>query len=191
MHVGYGKMMVMQMLRSANIVVLALQYYAFVEEKQKIHCLNTLFSKVRTQVQILEYSFLVVGPTLMSCFHGGCKSSHREIIIPVCCGLDNTSGPSAILWVLLDGLGCVYQPCTYISQRSWGMLHERLLSSVFAQGMRLVSEDLLCQSLDNQVARLLKMLCRSSRIPGKACYCLLVVKYGKGRHRAFTWYGAR
>lgn len=24
-----------------------LQYYAFVEEKQKVHCLNTLFSKVR------------------------------------------------------------------------------------------------------------------------------------------------
>ena len=23
------------------------QYYAFVEEKQKVHCLNTLFSKVR------------------------------------------------------------------------------------------------------------------------------------------------
>ncbi len=26
-----------------------LQYYAFVEEKQKVHCLNTLFSKVRLQ----------------------------------------------------------------------------------------------------------------------------------------------
>ena len=25
----------------------AAQYYAFVEEKQKVHCLNTLFSKVR------------------------------------------------------------------------------------------------------------------------------------------------
>lgn len=25
------------------------QYYAFVEERQKIHCLNTLFSKVRSQ----------------------------------------------------------------------------------------------------------------------------------------------
>lgn len=24
----------------------SLQYYAFVEEKQKVHCLNTLFSKV-------------------------------------------------------------------------------------------------------------------------------------------------
>lgn len=23
------------------------QYYAFVQEKQKVHCLNTLFSKVR------------------------------------------------------------------------------------------------------------------------------------------------
>lgn len=27
------------------------QYYAFVEERQKVHCLNTLFSKVR----FLEY----------------------------------------------------------------------------------------------------------------------------------------
>jgi hypothetical protein len=26
------------------------QYYAFVEEKQKVHCLNTLFSKVRPLV---------------------------------------------------------------------------------------------------------------------------------------------
>lgn len=25
------------------------QYYAFVEEKQKVHCLNTLFSKVQCQ----------------------------------------------------------------------------------------------------------------------------------------------
>ena len=24
------------------------QYYAYVEERQKVHCLNTLFSKVRT-----------------------------------------------------------------------------------------------------------------------------------------------
>jgi hypothetical protein len=30
--------------------VSALQYYAFVEEKQKVHCLNTLFSKVRPLV---------------------------------------------------------------------------------------------------------------------------------------------
>ncbi len=27
----------------------AMQYYAFVEEKQKVHCLNTLFSKVWTR----------------------------------------------------------------------------------------------------------------------------------------------
>jgi ATP-dependent RNA helicase DDX6/DHH1 len=26
------------------------QYYAFVEEKQKVHCLNTLFSKVTTNL---------------------------------------------------------------------------------------------------------------------------------------------
>ncbi len=25
------------------------QYYAYVEEKQKVHCLNTLFSKVRVR----------------------------------------------------------------------------------------------------------------------------------------------
>ena len=29
------------------------QYYAFVEEKQKVHCLNTLFSKVRSQSKSL------------------------------------------------------------------------------------------------------------------------------------------
>jgi len=27
------------------------QYYAFVEERQKVHCLNTLFSKVRVLLQ--------------------------------------------------------------------------------------------------------------------------------------------
>ena len=26
------------------------QYYAFVEERQKVHCLNTLFSKVRRRL---------------------------------------------------------------------------------------------------------------------------------------------
>lgn len=31
------------------------QFYAFVEERQKIHCLNTLFSKVRSE---LHWSFL-------------------------------------------------------------------------------------------------------------------------------------
>ena len=30
------------------------QYYAFVQEKQKVHCLNTLFSKVR----VVMFSFL-------------------------------------------------------------------------------------------------------------------------------------
>ena len=28
-----------------------MQYYAFVEEKQKVHCLNTLFSKVRPRTR--------------------------------------------------------------------------------------------------------------------------------------------
>jgi hypothetical protein len=31
-----------------------MQYYAFVEEKQKVHCLNTLFSKVRSQPPMLR-----------------------------------------------------------------------------------------------------------------------------------------
>ena len=26
------------------------QYYAYVEERQKVHCLNTLFSKVRSHI---------------------------------------------------------------------------------------------------------------------------------------------
>jgi len=29
------------------------QYYAFVEERQKVHCLNTLFSKVRLVVVVV------------------------------------------------------------------------------------------------------------------------------------------
>ena len=30
------------------------QYYAYVEERQKVHCLNTLFSKVCTGSQIFR-----------------------------------------------------------------------------------------------------------------------------------------
>jgi ATP-dependent RNA helicase DDX6/DHH1 len=30
------------------------QYYAFVEERQKVHCLNTLFSKVRSRVRFVN-----------------------------------------------------------------------------------------------------------------------------------------
>lgn len=30
------------------------QYYAYVEERQKVHCLNTLFSKVRSSAKV-EY----------------------------------------------------------------------------------------------------------------------------------------
>ena len=30
------------------------QYYAYVEEKQKVHCLNTLFAKVSIQYYLLQ-----------------------------------------------------------------------------------------------------------------------------------------
>ena len=33
------------------------QYYAFVEERQKVHCLNTLFSKVST-IAVNTFSIL-------------------------------------------------------------------------------------------------------------------------------------
>jgi hypothetical protein len=35
------------------------QYYAFVEERQKVHCLNTLFSKVRNRAKTVLLSFLL------------------------------------------------------------------------------------------------------------------------------------
>lgn len=39
------------------------QYYAFVEERQKVHCLNTLFSKVRPSLTVAypssNFAFLV------------------------------------------------------------------------------------------------------------------------------------
>ena len=38
------------------------QYYAFVQEKQKVHCLNTLFSKVSAAWELLV-SFNAAGPT--------------------------------------------------------------------------------------------------------------------------------
>lgn len=34
------------------------QYYAFVQERQKVHCLNTLFSKVRLQFLTFIFFFL-------------------------------------------------------------------------------------------------------------------------------------
>lgn len=34
------------------------QYYAFVQERQKVHCLNTLFSKVCIMYYIIFYSGL-------------------------------------------------------------------------------------------------------------------------------------
>jgi ATP-dependent RNA helicase DDX6/DHH1 len=36
------------------------QYYAYVQEKQKVHCLNTLFSKVKKKSKIMLIIFLVV-----------------------------------------------------------------------------------------------------------------------------------
>lgn len=35
------------------------QYYAFVEEKQKVHCLNTLFSKVQTASENHSHSWML------------------------------------------------------------------------------------------------------------------------------------
>ena len=36
------------------------QYYAYVEERQKVHCLNTLFSKARqTTTVIWRFSYLL------------------------------------------------------------------------------------------------------------------------------------
>ncbi len=44
------------------------QYYAYVEERQKVHCLNTLFSKVRCHI--------IRGrlPLCLIRFHPSCKS---------------------------------------------------------------------------------------------------------------------
>lgn len=36
------------------------QYYAFVQERQKVHCLNTLFSKVIWQYPVLRFSQLPI-----------------------------------------------------------------------------------------------------------------------------------
>ena len=36
------------------------QYYAYVEERQKVHCLNTLFSKVGVRSEAKDISFLVL-----------------------------------------------------------------------------------------------------------------------------------
>lgn len=33
------------------------QYYAFVEERQKVHCLNTLFSKVRKSIPFVDLPY--------------------------------------------------------------------------------------------------------------------------------------
>merc|ERR1719240_1363172 len=64
------------------------QYYAFVEERQKVHCLNTLFSKLRinqaiifcnsvTRVELLAKKITELG---YSCFyiHARMYQSHRN-----------------------------------------------------------------------------------------------------------------
>ena len=48
------------------------QYYAFVEERQKVHCLNTLFSKVSFSRRFLDLSFDLSDH---SC---SCKSTNRS-----------------------------------------------------------------------------------------------------------------
>jgi hypothetical protein len=35
------------------------QYYAFVEERQKVHCLNTLFSKVCTVLWLFQIGLIL------------------------------------------------------------------------------------------------------------------------------------
>ena len=40
------------------------QYYAFVQEKQKVHCLNTLFSKVKFVI-LKSLFFTVILPLIM------------------------------------------------------------------------------------------------------------------------------
>ena len=63
------------------------QFYAFVEERQKVHCLNTLFSKVCSQLNYwyVQFTFSVCGfDTIMVLF-----SSFK---------LTNQSS-SAILWI--------------------------------------------------------------------------------------------
>jgi len=36
------------------------QYYAYVEERQKVHCLNTLFSKVRLHSSLTHHNQLTL-----------------------------------------------------------------------------------------------------------------------------------
>jgi hypothetical protein len=44
------------------------QHYAFVEERQKVHCLNTLFSKVRTPLRVCAFLIRYRNPRrLMLC----------------------------------------------------------------------------------------------------------------------------
>lgn len=40
------------------------QFYAFVEEKQKVHCLNTLFTKVCTLRLFVAWSWLLNHPAV-------------------------------------------------------------------------------------------------------------------------------
>ena len=44
------------------------QYYAFVQERQKVHCLNTLFSKVGHLFASHQLNFLCAKDTIRQCF---------------------------------------------------------------------------------------------------------------------------
>ena len=43
------------------------QYYAYVEEKQKVHCLNTLFSKVSPIMADFAYDKLQINQSIIFC----------------------------------------------------------------------------------------------------------------------------
>lgn len=71
------------------------QYYAFVEERQKVHCLNTLFSKVWSHFNCYSYFlFFVVSLWYLIGYHIGWIFS---------CKLINLSF-SAIRWIGLNSL---------------------------------------------------------------------------------------
>jgi len=49
------------------------QYYAFVEERQKVHCLNTLFSKVNPCQDILYFLYAIFEYSNKSSVYFSCK----------------------------------------------------------------------------------------------------------------------
>ncbi len=106
------------------------QYYAFVEERQKVHCLNTLFSKVSISCRFLDSSFdlcdhprscKLTNRSSSAIRHSASNSSRRRL--PSSATLVSTHTPrcysrTAIAFSMTLGMGFAGTLCALVRRSS-------------------------------------------------------------------------